>query len=96
MQKEVRTAVTRTIVLTFLLGLVLSQPAWAQFNLENPQAGSPQSGISLVSGWKCSGGTITVQFDDWPPEIAAYGTSRPDTQGVYGDTDKWLWRFVQL
>lgn len=87
MQKEAKTSSVKTIVLTLLMGLAFSQPARAQFNLENPQSGSTQSGISLVSGWKCSGGTITVQFDDWPPEIAAYGTSRPDTQGACGDTD---------
>lgn len=59
--------------------------AHGQSNLENPQANAKASGIGLVSGWKCTGGTITVQFDSRSPEVAAYGTSRPDTQGVCGD-----------
>jgi hypothetical protein len=81
---------TRWVTLTALavmLSVVQSPPTWAQGVLENPLPGSVQSGISLVSGWKCTGGAISVQFDDWPPEEAAYGTSRPDTQGVCGDTD---------
>jgi hypothetical protein len=70
-----------------LLGCAWSTTSWAQSYVENPRPGSIQSGISLVSGWKCRGGSITVQFDDWPPELASYGTSRPDTQGICGDTD---------
>lgn len=55
--------------------------------LENPVPGSFQSGIGLISGWVCDAQTITIRFDDGPPQEAAYGTSRGDTQGACGDTD---------
>ena len=55
--------------------------------LENPQAGSFQSGIGLVSGWKCTANTITVSFDSGPQLLAAYGTSREDTRSVCGDAN---------
>ena len=55
--------------------------------LENPVPGSFQSGISLISGWVCDAQTITIRFDGGPPQEAAYGTSRGDTQGACGDTD---------
>jgi hypothetical protein len=54
--------------------------------LENPQAGSSVSGISRVSGWKCTAGTLTVQFDANPPVLAAYGTSRKDTHSTCGQS----------
>jgi hypothetical protein len=55
--------------------------------LENPQAGSFQSGIGLVSGWQCTANTITVGFDSGPQILAAYGTSREDTRSVCGDAN---------
>ena len=55
--------------------------------LENPAPGSFQSGIGLISGWVCEAQTITVHLNDGPPQEAAYGTGRGDTQGVCGDTD---------
>ena len=55
--------------------------------LENPAPGSFQSGLGLISGWVCDAQTITIHFDDGPPQEAAYGTSRGDTQGACGDTD---------
>ncbi len=55
--------------------------------LENPVPGSFQSGVGLISGWVCDAQTITIRFDDGPPQEAAYGTSRGDTQGACGDTD---------
>ena len=55
--------------------------------LENPAPGSFLSGIGLISGWVCDAQTITIRFDDGPPQEAAYGTSRGDTQGACGDTD---------
>ena len=55
--------------------------------LENPASGSFQSGIGLISGWVCNAQTITISFSGGPPQEAAYGTSRGDTQGVCGDTD---------
>ncbi len=62
-------------------------PLWAQATLENPQPGSFQSGIGLISGWACEANRIAVQFNTLPPVDAAYGTDRGDTQGICGDTD---------
>lgn len=67
-----------------VLSLALPQSVWAQANLENPQNNSFQSGISLISGWKCTAEIITISFDGGPPLQAAYGTARADTQGVCG------------
>ncbi len=57
--------------------------------LENPQPGSFQSGIGVISGWVCEASQIEIEFDDdaanrW---LAGYGTQRSDTAGVCGDTD---------
>jgi hypothetical protein len=56
-------------------------------SLENPQPGSFHSGIGLISGWKCNGGTITILFDGRVTLAAAYGTTREDTRAVCGDTN---------
>src|SRR5215510_3064621 len=81
-----------------VLGLVL--PSWAQGILENPQPASFQSGIGVISGWKCStAGPLSVQFDTGPLYTAAYGTIREDTQGVCGDTNNGfglLWNWNRL
>jgi hypothetical protein len=70
-----------------VFALVFPAVAFAQSALENPAPGSAQSGIGIVSGWKCSAGTITVTFDDGVPFQAAYGTAREDTRSVCGDAD---------
>jgi hypothetical protein len=78
---------------------VMPHAAWAQGILENPQPDSYQSGISVVSGWKCTAGTVTVQFDKGPLYTAAYGTIREDTQGVCGDQNNGfglLWNWNRL
>ncbi|HEV8713426.1 MAG TPA: hypothetical protein VGX03_11420 [Candidatus Binatia bacterium] len=83
---------TRFIILPrfvfMLLALILSFATprflWAQANLENPASGSFQSGIGVISGWKCTANAITVSFDDGPEIQVAYGTSRADTQSVCG------------
>lgn len=71
------------------LALVLTATAaHAQGVLENPSPGSVKSGISVLSGWKCSAASatsITLTIDDLPPIQAAYGTGRDDTAGVCGD-----------
>lgn len=71
----------------------------AQSQLEVPGSGSKQSGIGIVSGWKCTAGTVTVQFDNGPTYQAGYGTIRTDTQGVCGDTNNgwsFLWNWNKL
>ena len=59
--------------------------------LENPQPGSFQSGVGVISGWACEAQTIEVSFDgglDAGRRLkAGTGTIREDTQGVCGDTD---------
>ena len=57
--------------------------------LENPQPGSFQSGVGVISGWVCEASLIEIIFngnetDKWQ---AGYGTRRTDTQGVCGDTN---------
>jgi hypothetical protein len=52
--------------------------------LENPQPGSFQSGIGLISGWSCQGPTIAVSVDGGPQLAAPYGSSRNDTAGPCG------------
>ncbi|MEW6298897.1 MAG: hypothetical protein AB1671_14370 [Thermodesulfobacteriota bacterium] len=67
--------------------------------LEIPQRNSFQAGVGVVSGWKCTAGTITVSFDGGPPIPAVYGSDRADTQPVCGDTDNgfvlsWNWNLL--
>jgi hypothetical protein len=51
--------------------------------LENPQPGSFQSGIGLVSGWSCAPG-VGVGVDGGAPLALLYGSSRGDTAGACG------------
>ena len=55
--------------------------------LENPGTGSFQSGISVLSGWLCDADIVEIVLDDRPPQVAAYGTERLDTEGICGDSD---------
>ena len=55
--------------------------------LENPQPGSFQSGVGIISGWACNAQTIEISIDGGPRIQAGTGTIREDTQGVCGDTD---------
>ena len=57
--------------------------------LENPQPGSFQSGVGVISGWVCDANQIEIEFNNdaanrWP---AGYRTQRTDTQDICGDTD---------
>lgn len=67
-----------------LVGASLSS-VWAQAMLENPQPGSFQSGIGVISGWACTAGQIIIEIDGALVLPAAYGTDRTDTMGVCGD-----------
>ena len=53
--------------------------------LENPQPGSFQSGIGLISGWACTANRIDIQIDSGITLQAAYGTARSDTSAPCGD-----------
>jgi hypothetical protein len=55
--------------------------------LENPQAGSFQSGIGIVSGWVCQASQVDVVIDGTATFQAAYGTSREDTRSVCSDAN---------
>ena len=55
--------------------------------LENPQPGSFQSGVGVISGWACDAQTIEISFDGGPRIQAGTGTIREDTRGVCGDTN---------
>jgi len=74
-------------------------PANAALALEIPAPGSIQSGIGIVSGWKCTGGRLTASFDNGEHLEVAYGTPRGDTLGVCGDRDNafvMLWNYSNL
>ncbi len=47
--------------------------------LENPLAGSFQSGIGLVSGWVCGAEQVEIEIDGTATFAAAYGANREDT-----------------
>ena len=78
------------------------QPATAL--LENPQPGSFQSGIGVISGWVCEADTVEIQFEHGTTGAtrtvaAGAGTARPDTEHVCGDTDNGfglLWNWNRL
>jgi hypothetical protein len=67
------------VLAALVLGFASPRSLWAQGTLENPAPDSSQSGLGLVSGWKCVAGTLTATFDGGPPTVVAYGTSRRDT-----------------
>jgi len=92
--------VRRALILaTLLLAFASPRPVWAQANLEIPANGSVQSGIGMVSGWKCTAGTLTFTIDNGPAAPLVYGVNRNDTQGVCGDSNngfiaQWNWNLV--
>ena len=44
--------------------------------LENPQPGSFQSGVGVISGFVCEASQVLIEFDGTASFEAAYGTSR--------------------
>jgi len=72
------------LLLTIILLTSISAVS-AQGVLENPQPGSVESGVGLLSGWYCDATTIDLVIDARPPKMAAYGTSRRDTETICGD-----------
>ena len=53
--------------------------------LENPQPGSYQSGIRVLSGWVCEAEEVVLEIDGIHRLVAAYGTERTDTEEQCGD-----------
>jgi uncharacterized delta-60 repeat protein len=62
-------------------------PAATTGQLENPSAGSFQSGIGIISGWVCDADVVEIRLDGGAPLAAAHGTARGDTEGMCGDSD---------
>ena len=54
--------------------------------LENPRAGSHQSGVGVISGWVCEADTVQIEINDVPYPVP-YGTARLDTEDACGDVD---------
>ena len=54
----------------------------------NPGPDSPQSGVSVLSGWVCEAETVAIEFETPGAEsqtwVSATGTSRPDTAVACG------------
>jgi hypothetical protein len=73
--------------IALLFGFAIPCAVWAQSALENPPNGGPVSGIGVVSGWKCTAGTLTYTVDNGPPAQLAYGISREDTKSACGHSD---------
>ncbi len=82
------------LYLVFIFSMVFSITApgavFAQTRLENPQPGSFQSGIGIISGWACEAGRIDIEVSGGGITAtlqAAYGTARGDTATACGDTN---------
>ena len=63
---------------------------FAQAILENPQSGSFQSGIGIISGWACEADRIDIEVSGSGVTAtlqASYGTARGDTVGACRDTN---------
>ena len=54
--------------------------------LENPRAGSYQSGVGVISGWVCHADTVDIEINGVRHPVP-YGTARLDTEDACGDVD---------
>ncbi|MBN9429612.1 MAG: hypothetical protein J0H09_24215 [Burkholderiales bacterium] len=63
---------------------LLSASVFAQGNLENPVAGSIESGVGLISGWHCTAKEIRVFVDGVDIGKSGVGSSRNDTASTCG------------
>ena len=74
------------IILTILV-LFMTSMAHAA-TLEIPSPNSVQSGIQLISGWKCKvNGPLTIRFDGGEAIPLLYGSERGDTRKPKGPCD---------
>ena len=71
--------------------------------LGNPQPGSFQGGIGVISGWVCEADQVVIEFESPGSPVrreqAGYGTSRTDTSGKCGDSANGfglLWNWNKL
>ena len=86
-----KATLTIALFVTLIGAFLLPQSLWAQSVFENPQPGSFQSGVGVISGWACDAERIDVVFNPGTENEAtfqaAYGTDRGDTQGHCNDID---------
>lgn len=54
---------------------------------ESPSANSFESGVGLIRGWVCQASTVEIQIDGGERLKAGYGTLRPDTAAICGNTN---------
>ena len=77
------------LFVTLTGSLSFPQSLWAQSVFENPQPGSFQSGVGVISGWVCEAERIDIVFNPGTANEmtfqADYGTNRADTQSVCND-----------
>lgn len=74
------------IVLTIVVVFMASMAHTA--TLEIPGPNSTQSGIQLISGWKCEAtGPLTIRFDGGNAIPLLYGSERGDTRRPCGDAN---------
>ena len=74
------------IVLTIVVAFMASVAHTA--TLEIPGPNSTQSGIQLISGWKCeTTGPLTIRFDGGNAIPLLYGSDRGDTRRPCGDAN---------
>ena len=71
------TGLSATVGTPIVVGIDPASTPVAYF--ENPQPGSFQSGIGLLSGWSCQGPSIAIVIDGGAPIHVPYGSHRPDT-----------------
>lgn len=77
-------------LVTVVFYMTAPRTLFAQAVLENPQPGSFQSGIGLVSGWACTANRIDIEVSGSGITVtlqAAYGTVRGDTVGTCSDSN---------
>ncbi len=53
---------------------------------ESPLEGGLESGLGTIRGWFCTAQSVSADLDGQRIDLA-YGSDRPDTQGVCGDID---------
>ena len=88
-----KTTLILALFVTFIGGLSFPQSLRAQSVFENPQPGSFQSGVGVISGWVCDAERIDIVFNPNPDTgegetwRAGYRTTREDTESVCNDTD---------
>lgn len=82
-----RTRTVQLVLVATAFMVSVAVEARAEGVLENPGPDSRQSGIGVISGWKCTAGELSLSIDGGPSTKVAYGTGREDTRSVCGDAD---------